>query len=107
MCFVETRRALGRGTTASDGYVMIALKGEMLMKYSRRSEKLDRYLRKQVKITLKNDTTMTGRLIWLTNSLVQKTEVIRAFHYYLITKDGPVRIPKCSVKHIEEYFEVV
>ena len=77
----------------------------MLMKYSRRSEKLDRYLRKQVKITLKNDTTMTGRLIWLTNSLVQKTGVIRAFHYYLITKDGPVIIPKCSVKHIEEYIE--
>lgn len=105
MCSVETRRALGNGPTASDGYVMIALKGEMFMKYSRRSEKLDRYLRKQVKITLKNNTTMTGRLIWLTNSLVQKTGVIRAFHYYLITKDGPVKIPKCSVKHIEEYFE--
>lgn len=105
MCSVETRRALGHGTTASDGYVMIALKGEIFMKYSRRSEKLDRYLRKQVKITLKDDTRMIGRLIWLTNTLVLKTEVIRAFHYYLITRGGPIRIPKCSVKHIEEYFE--
>lgn len=106
MCSVETRRALGDGMKASDGYVMIALKGEMLMKYKRKSEKLDRFLKKRVKITFKDGVEKRGILMWSTTSLNDIQGItIRAGRYYLLTKKGPYEIYKCQVRRIEEDFE--
>lgn len=106
MCSVETRRALGDGITESDGYVTIASKGEFCMKYRRRSEKLDRYLKKRVKITYKDGTEKRGILMWSTANLKDTQGIkIRVGHYYILTKTGPAEIYKCSVKHIEEDFE--
>ena len=106
MCSVETRKALGDGMTESDGSVMIALKGETLMKYRRKSEKLDRFLKKRVKITFKDGVEKRGILIWSSTSLKDtQVIIIRAGHYYLLTKTGPYEIYKCQVRRIEEDFE--
>lgn len=95
------------GVGSAVGSAMNAPKGE-LMKYKRRSEKLDRFLKKRVKITYKDGKEMKGILMW-SNSILKMhsgaDSVIRAGHYYLLTKRGSFEIYKCSVKSIEEDFE--
>lgn len=74
------------------------------MKIRRKSEKLDRFLKKKVLIILKDETKLIGRLMWSTGSS-RESHGIRIGRYYVLTKTGPVEIYKCQVKHIEKYTE--